>query len=49
MIISAKKATLKELQEDYSISDMCDLIEMITVESHNEAAWRQYSESKNGN
>jgi hypothetical protein len=41
MIVSADKATLRELQTDYGLEDAYDLAEIILVDSHNRATARK--------
>lgn len=44
VVVSHKYATLKELQTDYSLEDMHDLLEIIQVDNHNS----HLSAEKNG-
>ncbi|WP_243677156.1 transcription elongation factor GreA [Sodalis glossinidius] len=47
-MVRSDKARLIELQQDYSVKDLWDFLEMIAVESHNHAAWQHYSEVNHG-
>jgi hypothetical protein len=46
VIISQKLATIRELEEYYSYEDALNMIEVISVNSHNE--WLAYEEAKRG-
>ncbi|HFR9155181.1 TPA: hypothetical protein ACHYEI_004551, partial [Yersinia enterocolitica] len=43
-VICSGKATYAELQNDLSVRDMFNLLEVIAVEAHNSVAWRQHME-----
>lgn len=47
MVVMAKKATLHRLQTVYSLRDLYDLVEMVTVEQHNERVVAEYVERRN--
>ena len=46
LIISKKLATLKELEEYYSLEDVIDLLEIIEIDCYNE--YKQTESVKNG-
>lgn len=46
LIISKKLATLKELEEYYSLEDVIDLLEIIEIDCYNE--FKQVESVKNG-
>ena len=46
IIISKKLATLKELEEYYSLEDVIDLLEIIEIDCYNE--FKQAKSVKNG-
>jgi hypothetical protein len=46
LIISKKLATLKELEEYYSLEDVIDLLEIIEIDCYNE--YKQAESVKNG-
>ena len=46
LIISKKLATLKELEEYYSLEDVIDLLEIIEIDYYNE--FKQAESVKNG-
>jgi hypothetical protein len=46
LIISKKLATLKELEEYYSLEDVIDLLEIIEIDCYNE--FKQAESVKNG-
>ncbi|TXE25907.1 hypothetical protein FOT63_21970 [Serratia ureilytica] len=46
ILISTGRASYLELQERLSARDMFNLLEVVMVEAHNEAVWRQYHEKK---
>lgn len=46
LIISKKLATLKELEEYYSLEDVIDLLEIIEIDCYNE--FKQAESIKNG-
>lgn len=35
MVVSARMATLRELQEHYSLEDLYDMVEVMIVDAHN--------------
>ena len=43
-IIRSGKASYLDLQERLSVEDAFNLLEIISVESHNERAWRKFLE-----
>jgi hypothetical protein len=43
-IIRSGKASYLELQERLSVEDAFNLLEVLSVENHNERAWRQFLE-----
>lgn len=47
VIISKGKATLKELQEFYSLEDAVLLFDILQIDAYNE--YKQYESLKNGN
>lgn len=36
LVVSSGKASLRELQEFYGFEDLCDLIEIIRIDAHNQ-------------
>jgi hypothetical protein len=48
MVISCGKATLTELQTVYGLEDLYNLIEIITIDAHNQRVLRKQAERKNG-
>jgi hypothetical protein len=40
-VISCKKASLRELDEWYSVEDVYDLLEIASVDAHNERVMRK--------
>lgn len=38
MVLSSGKATLREMEEYYSVEDLYDLIEVVLVDAHNRRA-----------
>lgn len=46
LIVSKKLATLKELEEYYSLEDVIDLLEIIEIDCYNE--FKQAESVKNG-
>jgi hypothetical protein len=45
-IVCAGKASLRELQEFYSIRDMYDILEIISIENYNKILWHKHQERK---
>lgn len=45
MVVSAKLATLHELDTVYSLEDMWDMLEVIAVDSHNSNLRESYGNS----
>lgn len=44
--VSRGMATLAELQTVYGLEDAWDMLEIITVDSHNQRQWRKFFERR---